>query len=88
MKPEESGGPFGTTRDLRNDYVVSIEFTDANGNRWQRDPHGGLNPLDPPPPAAPSRPHRTGPVIHEPIGVAAAIMRGRDPDLPGQAKAS
>jgi hypothetical protein len=25
-------------------YVVSIEFTDAAGNHWERDPRGGLNP--------------------------------------------
>jgi hypothetical protein len=25
-------------------YVVSIEFTDAAGRRWLRDPHGGLEP--------------------------------------------
>jgi hypothetical protein len=25
-------------------YVVSIEFTDAAGNRWERDPRGGLIP--------------------------------------------
>jgi hypothetical protein len=25
-------------------YVVSIEFTDAAGQRWVRDPHGGLEP--------------------------------------------
>jgi hypothetical protein len=54
MTGEGLGGFGTTTKDLRNNYVVSIEFTDANGNRWQRDPHGGLNPLDPPPPAAPS----------------------------------
>jgi hypothetical protein len=27
-----------------NDYVVSIEFTDAAGNRWERDPRGALVP--------------------------------------------
>jgi hypothetical protein len=27
-----------------NNYVVSIEFTDAAGNRWERDPRGALNP--------------------------------------------
>jgi hypothetical protein len=25
-----------------NNYVVSIEFTDAAGNRWERDPRGAL----------------------------------------------
>jgi hypothetical protein len=25
--------------------TVSIEFTDAAGNRWQRDPRGALSPL-------------------------------------------
>ncbi len=25
-------------------YVVSIEFTDAAGNRWERDPRGALIP--------------------------------------------
>jgi hypothetical protein len=25
------------------EYVVSIEFTDAAGNRWERDPRGALN---------------------------------------------
>jgi hypothetical protein len=24
--------------------VVSIDFTDATGNRWERDPRGALNP--------------------------------------------
>jgi hypothetical protein len=27
-----------------SNYVVSIEFTDAAGNRWARDPHGALIP--------------------------------------------
>ena len=27
-----------------SDYAVSIEFTDAAGNRWQRDAHGALVP--------------------------------------------
>lgn len=26
-------------------YVTSIEFTDAAGQRWQRDPRGALNRL-------------------------------------------
>jgi len=26
-----------------NSHVVSIEFTDAAGNRWERDPRGDLN---------------------------------------------
>jgi len=26
-------------------YVVSIEFTDAAGNRWERDARGALNAL-------------------------------------------
>ena len=25
-----------------NVYVVSIEFTDAAGHRWERDPYGAL----------------------------------------------
>ena len=25
-------------------YAVSIEFTDASGNRWERDPRGALVP--------------------------------------------
>ena len=25
-------------------YAVSIEFTDAAGNRWERDPRGALVP--------------------------------------------
>jgi hypothetical protein len=25
-------------------YVVSVEFTDAAGNRWERDPRGALVP--------------------------------------------
>lgn len=28
-----------------NTYVVSIEFTDAAGNRWERDPRGALSAL-------------------------------------------
>jgi hypothetical protein len=28
-------------------FVVSIEFTDASGNRWERDPRGALNPRNP-----------------------------------------
>jgi hypothetical protein len=28
-----------------NNYVVSIEFTDAAGNRWERNSRGALNPL-------------------------------------------
>jgi hypothetical protein len=26
-------------------YVASITFTDAAGNRWERDPRGALNPI-------------------------------------------
>jgi hypothetical protein len=26
-----------------HNYVVSIEFTDAAGNHWERDPRGALN---------------------------------------------
>jgi hypothetical protein len=29
-----------------NTYVVSIEFTDAANNRWERDPRGALRSLD------------------------------------------
>jgi hypothetical protein len=28
-----------------NNVVVSIEFTDAAGNKWERDPRGALLPL-------------------------------------------
>lgn len=28
-------------------FIVSIEFTDASGNRWERDPRGALNPRNP-----------------------------------------
>ena len=33
---------FGEVTDRT--YVVSVEFTDAAGSRWERDPRGALNP--------------------------------------------
>jgi hypothetical protein len=34
-------------RDYRHDsvYGIGIIFTDAAGNRWERDPYGGLNSI-------------------------------------------
>jgi hypothetical protein len=37
----------GQTKIDENSYVVSVELTDASGNRWERDPRGALRSLDP-----------------------------------------
>jgi hypothetical protein len=38
--PENVSGQMTDISD--SNYVVSIEFTDAAGNRWERDPRGAL----------------------------------------------
>lgn len=36
---------FGTTQVNDRSCLVSLEFTDASENRWERDPRGALNPI-------------------------------------------
>lgn len=36
---------FGSIEISDRSCLVSFEFTDASGNRWERDPRGALNPL-------------------------------------------
>jgi len=49
--PPESDRHVGANANIQDagsrgvaEYVVSIEFTDAAGNHWERDPRGALNP--------------------------------------------
>ena len=42
--PANVRSTFGSASINSSTCVVSIEFTDATGNRWERDPRGALNP--------------------------------------------